>query len=78
MQADGTTLVKIVTESFDEARDGFVLAEGAAVLLLEELACARARGARILAEVRGYAATADATHVTRPAPGGSAFTNRVK
>jgi 3-oxoacyl-[acyl-carrier-protein] synthase II len=55
---------------FDSGRDGFVLAEGAAVVTLEELAHARARGVPILAELMGYAATADASHITAPAPGG--------
>lgn len=55
---------------FDVARDGFVIAEGAGVLILEEWSQAHERGATILAEVLGSASTADAYHITAPSPGG--------
>ena len=55
---------------FDSARDGFVVGEGSGVVILEALEHAEARGAPILAELVGYGATADASHITLPAPGG--------
>lgn len=60
-----------VSMPFDQRRDGFVIAEGAAVLVLETLDRATARGADVLALLLGTASTADAHHITAPSPGGA-------
>jgi 3-oxoacyl-[acyl-carrier-protein] synthase II len=63
---------------FDATRDGFVMGEGAGILILEDLDFAKARGAKILAELVGYAATGDAYHITEPAPGGSGLVRAMR
>ena len=79
MAIGGFTSMKALTQTedpnrasipFDAERSGFVMGEGAGVLMLEEYEHARARGAKIYAEIVGYGATCDAYHITSPAPGG--------
>ena len=63
---------------FDATRDGFVMGEGAGMLILEDLDFAKARGANILAEIVGYASTDDAHHITEPAPGGEGLVRAMR
>ncbi|MCU0458986.1 MAG: beta-ketoacyl-ACP synthase II [Bacteroidales bacterium] len=80
MQAMSTNNEEYSTASrpFDVTRDGFVIGEGAGALILEELGHAKARGARIYAEVIGSGLTADAYHITAPHPDGMGAVNVMK
>ena len=83
----GFTNIKALTKSedknrasipFDKERSGFVMGEGAGIIVLEELEHAKKRGAKIYAEMVGYGATSDAYHITSPAPGGEGGARAMK
>lgn len=83
----GFTNIKALTKSedktrasipFDKERSGFVMGEGAGIIVLEELEHAKARGAKIYAEIVGYGATSDSYHITSPAPDGEGGARAMK
>ena len=67
-----------ISRPFDARRDGFVMGEGAGVLVLEEASAAAKRGATVLGEVTGYGSTSDAYHLTAPEPSGVAATRAIE